>query len=298
MLVLSVGLIGSGTMGAAMASRLLDRDFQVTVWNRSGVPPELVERGARVAEGPHGVFADGLAVSMLAHDAALEQVFGEELLPALPEGSVHISMATIDPLTAESMAALHERHGVGFVAAPVLGRSPLAAAGQLTVLCSGEAAALERAQPVFDALGKRTWRFGETAEEVGNSLRVKVATNYLIIHALEAMGESIAVLEQSGIDTSRFVEVLGDSLFPGVVYATYGAMIAEERYLPPGFTATLGLKDLNLALAAAERAGLTLPTGGVLTEVFEQAIAAGLGESDWSAIAQVTRASLDNGVQS
>lgn len=293
----SVGLIGAGTMGTAMATRLLDLGFAVTVWNRSGGTQELVARGATAAPEPADAFAGGVAISMLAHDAALEAVFTDELLRRLPAGSVHVSMATIDPTTAEALAERHAEHGVGFVAAPVLGRSPLAVAGQLTVLAAGELPALERAQPVFDALGKRTWRFGESRADVGNSARVKIAINYLIIHALEAMAESIATLEMSGIDTSLFVEVLGDSLFPGVVYATYGAMIAEQRYLPAGFTATLGLKDLNLALAAAERAGLTLPTGEVLKAVFEQTVAGGLGESDWSAIAQVTRASRTRAVQ-
>ncbi|MFN8196489.1 MAG: NAD(P)-dependent oxidoreductase [Nocardioidaceae bacterium] len=293
----SVGLIGAGTMGSAMASRLLDVGFAVAVWNRSGGIEELVARGARAADGPADAFAGGVAVSMLAHDAALDAVFTDALLSRLPEGSVHVSMATIDPATAEAMAERHARHGVGFVGAPVLGRFPLAAAGQLTVLAAGELPALDRVQPILDALGKRTWRFGETAAEVGNSARVKIAINYLIIHALQAMGESIATLEASGIDTSRFVEVLGDSLFPGVVYSTYGAMIAEERYLPAGFTATLGLKDLDLALTAARRAGLTLPTGQVLREVFEQAVAGGLADSDWSSIAQVTRATRTRSVQ-
>lgn len=295
--MVSVGLIGTGTMGSALVTRLLDSGVDVRVWNRSGVDPQLVAAGAAEVDRPEAAFAGGVALSMLAHDAALTSVFTPDLVGRLPAGSVHVCMATVDPATVEAMARLHASHDVGFVSAPVLGRSPLAAAGQLTVLAAGDVAALDRVDSVLALLGKRTWRFGETLAEVGNSARVKIAINYLIIHALQAMAESIATLEASGIDTGRFVEVLGDSLFPGVVYATYGAMIAEERYLPAGFTATLGLKDLRLALTAAERAGLALPTGEVLTEMFEQAIAAGLGDADWSAIAQVTRSRRSPTVQ-
>ncbi|MGO2111068.1 MAG: NAD-binding protein, partial [Pseudoclavibacter sp.] len=120
---------------------------------------------------------------------------------------------------------------------------------------------------------------------------VKIGVNYTIIHALQAMSESVTLVERGGIDPSTFIDILNASLFPGAVYDGYGHMIAEGRYSPPGFTVTLGRKDLQLAQDAAAANGTVLATAPALQDAFESALAdPELQDQDWAAIAEITRA--------
>jgi 3-hydroxyisobutyrate dehydrogenase-like beta-hydroxyacid dehydrogenase len=106
---------------------------------------------------------------------------------------------------------------------------------------------------------------------------------------LQALAESITLLERGGLDTGQFVEMINDSLFPGPVYGGYGDAIARASYTPPGFTTTLGLKDVMLAVHAAAEAGVSLPAAPVLQEIFETAISQVGADLDWASIAEVTR---------
>ncbi|MBC7299257.1 MAG: NAD(P)-dependent oxidoreductase, partial [Demequina sp.] len=177
--------------------------------------------------------------------------------------------------------------GVTYVAAPVLGRPPVAAAGKLNILAAGPADVVASLEPYFSVLGVRTWNKGF---DPASANVVKIAVNYDIIHALQAIGESVALVERYGVDAGEFVEVLGGTLFGSVVYQGYGKIIAERGYQPPGFTVELGLKDLSLAEEAAAEAGLPLLTSAALRDVFERAIAdPELAGADWSAIAEISR---------
>ena len=283
----AIGFVGLGTMGEAMAGVLVDAGHRVVVWNRSpDAVARLVQKGAVAAESLANVLDTTLVFSMLAAEQAVTEVFTREVLDAAPEGTLHVNMATVSADAGRQLAQEHADAGVGYVAAPVLGRSTVAAAGALSILVAGEPASVDRAAPYFDLLGRRTWNFGSTPSDANV---VKIGMNYLIIHALQAMSESVAILESRGIDTDRFVELASDSLFPGPVYSGYGAEISERRYLPAGFTTELGFKDLRLAIDAADESGAALPTAGVLREVFDEAIADGLAQSDWASIAEVTR---------
>lgn len=285
-----IGFLGLGTMGRAMAGRLLETGHDVVVWNRSEAPvAELVAAGARAAASPVEALAVPLSVSMLADDAAAEAVLSAENLGG-GAGRLHVCMASVSPDASDRLAAVHAAAGVGYLAAPVLGRSTVAEAGQLNVLVAGPAEDIERARPCLEAMGKRVWELG-TQPRTANV--VKVAVNYTIIHALQAMGEGVALVETEGLDGSLFTDLLASTLFAGVVYQGYGDMIGRRRYTPPGFTMTLGSKDLGLAEEVARTAGLTLPTAPALRRVFDAALADDeLGEADWSAIAEVTRRGL------
>ncbi len=118
---------------------------------------------------------------------------------------------------------------------------------------------------------------------------MKIAVNYLILHALQALSESITLLQHAELDAGRFVEMINDSIFPGPVYGGYGNAIATSTFTPPGFTTTLGLKDLRLALSAADDLGTHLPTGPVLHDVFATAVEQIGAELDWASVAEVTR---------
>lgn len=282
----TLGFLGLGSMGKAMASRLIAAGHTVVVWNRSDEPTrELQHLGAVVATSPAEALSTGASFSMLANDEAAEAVLSNENLSAAQ--GFHANMASVSPECALRLAEKARERGVHYIASPVLGRPPMAVAGKLNILAAGPKEAIALAQPFYDVMGVKTWNMGETPETAN---LVKVAVNYNIIHALQALGESIALVEKNGVNGERFVELLTSTLFDGVVYRGYGNIIATKQYVPAGFTLALGLKDLGLAQSAAEAAGVTLPTAPAIREVFTEALTRkDLDGFDWAAIAEVMR---------
>ena len=281
-----IGFLGLGTMGTAMATRLVEAGHEVVVWNRSSAAVDkLVAHGATAASTAAEALAAGPSFSMLANDHAADEVLSEDNLRNV--SSFHVNMASVSPACAKKLSERASGLGVAYLAAPVLGRPAVAEAGKLNILAGGPANTIAAAQEFFDVMGVRTWPMGD-APEVANL--VKVAVNYNIIHALQALSESVALVENSGVAASDFVELLSNTLFGGVVYQGYGNIIASRQYLPAGFTLELGLKDLSLAEGAARENGTSLPSAPVLREVFEKALAdPKLAGYDWAAIAEVVR---------
>jgi len=280
-----LGFLGLGTMGAGMARRLVDAGHTVTVWNRSPeAASDLVAAGAVLASSPAEALGAGISFSMLANDAAADAVLSPSNLAAAA-GGVHVNMATISSALADTLAARALDAGVAYLAAPVLGRPSVAAEGQLNILIGGDAATLARVEEYLLLLGKRLWPVG-TEPRTANV--VKIAVNYDIIHALQAIGESVALVEAHGVDAGDFTELLSSTLFGGAVYTGYGDIIAHRKYLPAGLTVELGLKDLSLAEAAAAERDLPLASAPLLRDAFELAIAETPGY-DWAAIAEVSR---------
>lgn len=282
-----LGFLGLGTMGREMARRLVDAGHDVLVWNRSAdaVGP-LVEAGATAAGSPAHALSAPVSFSMLANDDAADAVLSAENLAGAP-GRLHVAMASLSPVAADRLSARAAGAGVGYLAAPVLGRFTVAAAGELNIIAAGSAGDLDRAAPYFEILGKKVWAVG-SEPRIANV--VKAAVNYDIIHAFQAIAESVALVEASEVDAGLFTELLAATLFPGPVYTGYGAMIAESRYTPPGFTMALGSKDLGLAEAIAAEAGIVLPSAPVLRRAFDTALASDdLKDVDWSGVAEITR---------
>jgi len=261
----------------------------VLVWNRSAeAAAPLVEAGARLVDHPGQALAAGLSISMLADDSAAEAVL--ERTAVSEARGIHVNMASISPASADRLEALFREVGVEYVSAPVLGRPTLAAAGELNILAAGKDAAVAVVMPILEILGARVWRLGEQPRAANV---VKVAANFNIIHAIQALGESIAMTERHGIDPALFYELLTSTLFTGVVYRGYGAEIVSGAYDPPGFNMTLGFKDLRLAEEVAAERGVVLPTAAALYRVYEIALDdVELGGYDWGAAAEVTRRDL------
>jgi 3-hydroxyisobutyrate dehydrogenase-like beta-hydroxyacid dehydrogenase len=281
----SIAVIGLGAMGRAMARNLLKAGHDVVVWNRSEGPAvELVALGARRAASVAEAMHAPVVFSVLSDDRAVAETFIDSgVLARTPGGTVHVNLATVSTDLVRRLEGVHAEHGVGYVAAPVFGRVPVAEAGALNVLAAGENALLDRVQPFFDVIGSRTWRLGDRPEQANI---VKILGNYLIACAIQSLGEAVSLAESAGVDSGQFVELLTSTLFPGAVYTSYGSMIAERRYEPAGFTTVLGRKDLHLALDAATDHGIPLPIGQLLRAVFDEAVADGRGADDWAVIAE------------
>lgn len=286
----ALGFLGLGSMGSGMARNLVGAGHTVRVWNRSpGAVDELVTAGAERAERPSDALAADISFSMLANDEAVESVLDDDAVAAA-SGRTHVLMASISPSLAERMSQRFADAGATYVAAPVLGRPAVAAAGKLNIMAAGPTSAIDAVEPYLATMGSRVWRLGERPS-VANA--VKAAVNYNIIHAMQALGESIAMTERQGVEPELFVELLTSTLFGGVVYEGYGGLIARGEYTPPGFHIALGRKDLVLAEEVAETTGVKPATMAALFEVFDRALAdPELKDADWSAIAEVSRRDL------
>lgn len=284
---MDVGFIGLGAMGRGMVGNLLRAGHRVRVWNRSPGPAEALAReGAEAVADPAAAFA-GTVCSMLADDAAVRAaVLDSGALARAPADTVHVNLATISVALAEQLTAAHRRHGVGYVAAPVFGRPDMASAGQLAIVAAGPDEALDRVQPLLDVIGRRTWRVGS---EPGQANALKLAGNFLIAAAIESMAEAMVLAERHGVPPATLLDVMTGTLFSAPVYQNYGALIAERRFRPAGFRLVLGLKDVRLALEAAEAGRVPMPFASVLRDHFLEAIAAGDADLDWAAVADVAR---------
>ena len=283
---MDIGFIGLGEMGVAMVQNMLKAGHTVRVWNRSPQRAEpLAAAGARVVSSPAEAFSGDAVFSMLADDAALRAVIDAQLLEHAPRGLIHVNMATISVALAEELAHAHALRGLHYVAAPVLGRPDVAAAGKLTIVAGGPAEAIDRVQPVFDAIGQKTWRIGSLPQQANV---MKLAANFMIGSAVETLGEAASLVTAHGVTMQDFLDVITSGLFQGPVYQGYGKMIAERRYEPALFKARLGLKDVRLALAAADAVSTPMPVASVVRDSLIEAMAHGDGEKDFAVLGQVS----------
>ncbi|MEY4932072.1 MAG: hypothetical protein RLZZ403_392 [Pseudomonadota bacterium] len=284
---MKVSFIGLGRMGQAMVHRLLDAGHQVVVYNRSvDKLKDVLDRGAIHAPSIKDAAgqSEGLVLTMLADDKALNAVADgpEGLIANLSKNGVHVAMGTHAVGTIRALAARHAQAGQSLVAAPVLGRPEAVTAGKLGIIVAGPAVAAEKARPALESIGRRLFAAGE---EPGAALAVKLANNMLLACAIEAMGEAFSLVEKSGAPGALFREILVDGMFASPAYNAYSTIIADKSYDKVGFTAALALKDVSLALAAAETAAVPLPSVSVCRDRLLSAIAHGGAEKDWAIMA-------------
>ncbi|HLI49488.1 MAG TPA: NAD(P)-dependent oxidoreductase [Chthonomonas sp.] len=282
----TIGFIGLGRMGAAMATNLLKAGYRLRVYNRTPQKMEpLVAQGAEAVAHPFEVAEPGgIVITMLTNDAALDEVvFGAQgLQDRLGKDGVHLSMSTISPQTSRRLAEHHRRHGGFYVAAPVFGRPDAAAAARLWIVLSGPAEAKRRVQPVLQAMGQGLFDFGEDPEAANI---VKLAGNMLIGAAIEAMAEAYTLAERNGIPREAIHEMLSSTLFACPVYQNYGRMIARQTYEPVGATASLIRKDMELVLQTAWASLVPMPVADLVHNRLTARVARGRGEADWAELA-------------
>lgn len=281
-----IGFIGLGNMGGAMAGSLLKAGYRLHVYNRTtGKAAPLLAQGATLMSHPCDTAErGGIVLTMLADDHAVETVvFGEKgILERLGPGGIHLSMSTLSPATARRLAEHHSRHQTAYLAAPVFGRPEAAVAKKLWISLSGPHAAKDRVMPILEALGQEIFDFGE---EPGAANVVKLAGNFLLASAIEALAEALTLAEKNGVDRMKLASMLGQTLFACPAYQTYGEAIAQERYQPAGFLMSLGLKDINLVLQTAAASTVPMPLASLLHDRFLAMVAQGRANLDWAAAA-------------
>jgi 3-hydroxyisobutyrate dehydrogenase-like beta-hydroxyacid dehydrogenase len=280
---MKIGFIGLGQMGAAIAANVLKAGHELTVWNRSADKAEpLIAAGARLARLPADAAQGDVVMTMLADDAALQNVvFGDGGIAGAP--ALHVSHSTISIALADRLAT---ESSFGFVSAPVFGRPPAAQAGKLFVVAAGASADLDRCDPLFDAIGQRTFRLGDKPSAAN---LVKLSGNFMIMAAIEAMAEAMTLAEKGGIDRAVLLEVLTGTLFGSPVYQNYGKILVEDTFRPAGFAAPLGLKDMTLTDAAATTLRAPMPILGIVRDHLRSAIATEGEDVDWAGVALAVR---------
>jgi len=284
---MKAGFIGLGRMGQAMARRLLDNGHDLGVYNRTTEKlRSLTGLGAKELDSIEAAATYGEAVfTMLADDAAVLEVARKPagLVESLPQGGIHICAGTH---SVACIAELKERHGKAgqiLLATPMLGRPEVVLSGQAGMVVAGAKPGLDRCQPLFETIARRTFNGGSDPVAAA---AIKIANNFVLGCAIEAMGEGFALVRKYDVVPDIFLDVMTDGLFACSAYKIYGKIIAEQRYQPAGQRAVLGLKDANLALAAGEAVGVPLPSGNVWRDRLVGALSHGEAEHDWAVMAK------------
>lgn len=270
----TLGFIGLGNLGLPIAENLLSAGYKLRVYNRTREKAApLAAKGATVVDSPaEACPRGGIVITVLADDKSLEAVADDHFCAALGDGGIHLSLSTLLPATSESLAERHRKFGVTYLGSPVFGRPEAAAARKLWVCVSGPAGAKDRARPVLQAIGQGIFDFGENP---GAANVMKLAGNFVINAAVEAMAEAAALGERNGIPRADLIGMLTQTLFACPVYQNYGRRVIAADFEKVGFTLPLGLKDVNLMLATAAASKTPLPLAGMMRDRMLSAMAKG-----------------------
>jgi 3-hydroxyisobutyrate dehydrogenase len=279
-----VAFLGTGIMGAPMARNVRAAGHEVSAWNRSREKAEpLEEHGVTIAGSvAEAVAGAEVVVTMLADGPAVEAV-AEEALGAM-DGAVLAQMSTIGLAATERLAKRAADAGVPFVDAPVSGTRQPAEEGKLVVLASGPEDVRERVDPVLEAVAAKVVWLGEA----GAGQRLKLVLNTWLLGLTEALAEAIALAEGLGVDPRSFLETI-DGAPIGAPYAQLKGPMMIDSEFPPAFPLDLAAKDAELALEAAEAAGVRLGALAAVAEQMRRASEAGHGDQDMAATIQASR---------
>jgi 3-hydroxyisobutyrate dehydrogenase-like beta-hydroxyacid dehydrogenase len=285
----TVAVVGTGRMGGAMVGTLRRAGFEVLAFNRTPAKAEAVAEatGARVAgSAAEAAAGAGVVITSLSDDTVEDAYRGPQGVAAgRRRGAVVLESTTVDPRTVRALRPLVEERGASLLDAPVSGSVPLVERGELTVMVGGDAAALEQARPVLDVLAAKVIHVGE----LGAGATVKLVVN-AVLHGLNlAISEGLVLAEQAGVARTAAYEVLASSAVAAPFVHYKRAAFERPEQTPVAFSLDLAAKDLDLALGLAERAGATMEQAATNRRVVGEAVAAGLGTADLSALAVYLR---------
>ncbi len=285
----AVGFIGLGIMGRPMVRNLVKTGFELVVHNRSRGPvDELVaEAGGKVAAAatPGEVATRASTVITMLPDSpdVRDVVFGDDgLLGAMGEGHLLVDMSTIAPATAIEVSEALAGRGARALDAPVSGGDKGAIAGTLSIMVGGEATDVERAMPLFEAMGKTIVHVGGP----GAGQVVKACNQIVVAVAYAGLSEALVLGAKAGVDPAKIAQVLGGGLAASRVLELRGPSMLRHDFAP-GFRVDPHRKDLGIALAAGKEQGVPLAVTALVAQMYEAVAAAGRGELDHSALLTV-----------
>ena len=293
----TVGFIGLGVMGAPMARNLVEAGYQLVVHNRSRAPVDaLAQAGAEAATTPREVAerAD-VVITMLPDSPAVEDVVlgSDGVLDGASEGDLLIDMSTIHPTVSVAIAGAARERGVAVLDAPVSGGDVGARDGTLSIMVGGERADVERARPLFEALGKTIVHVGEH----GAGQVVKACNQVVVAVTIAAVSEALVLGSKAGVEPERILDVLGGGLAANRVMEMRRRNFLEHDFAP-GFRIDLHHKDLDIALESGSEYGVPLPVTGLVQQGFRALRAKGHGGDDHSGLLALVEELADHRIGS
>jgi 2-hydroxy-3-oxopropionate reductase len=278
--VSAVGFIGLGLMGRPMAANLLRAGHQVTVHNRSRpAVDELVALGAAAAGSPVEAAAEAeIVITMLPDTPDVEAVVGE-LLEAARPGTLLVDMSTIAPAAARELARHARERGLAMLDAPVSGGDVGAREGTLSIMVGGEAAELERARPVLEALGTTITHVGEA----GAGQVVKACNQIVVALIFQAISEALVLGSKAGVEPAKILDVLDGGMAANRIMEIRRRNFLEHDFTP-GFKTRLHAKDLAIVLDTARQLDVPLPATALVAQALTALQSRGRGDEDDSAL--------------
>jgi 3-hydroxyisobutyrate dehydrogenase len=286
---LTVAVLGTGIMGAAMARNLLRAGHEVSVWNRDAAKTEpLVTEGARRGANPaQAVEAADVVLTML-YDAAVVEEVMRSAAPRIRPGTAWVQSTTVGVQDVPTLAALAAELGLELVEAPVSGTRAPAEGGQLLVLAAGPEAVRQRVAPVLDAIGARTIWTGKDPS-TGSAARLKLVVNSWVIAASNAAGEAVALAQALGVDPQQFLDVLDGGPLDLPYLRMKIDLILNDRLEPASFAVDTARKDAHLIVDAADEAGLTLDGAAASAARLDRVAGQGRAKQDMAAAYYASR---------
>lgn len=283
-----VGFVGLGTMGGAMAANVARAGFEVHAWNRTaGRAAELGELGVRLEASPSAVAAaSDIVVTIVSDTPDVEAcLFGPDgVAEGAAAGTLVVDMSTISPSATRDFAARLAERGVAMLDAPVSGGSEGAKKGTLTIFVGGEAADLERARPVLEAMGTTITLLGP----IGSGQAVKAVNQVILAGTYLGVAEGIVLAMKAGLDVEQVVGALSGGAAQSWVLANRSGRMLVNDY-PLGFKVGLHRKDLRIALDLAQETGASLPITALCEQIEAGLIGKGHADDDMSAVARAIR---------
>lgn len=276
-----VGWIGTGRMGSAIATRLLDAGVDLWVWNRTRSKAEpLGEKGAEIVDSPRDLAGRDIVFTMVGGPGdVLDVTFGDEGVLSHPDHrpSILVDSTTIDPSTSRELSDRAGAAGTAVLAAPVSGNPQVVESGELAVVTSGPERAFEEARPYLE-------QFGRTATYVGDADQarlVKIAHNMMLGVVTQSMAEIAVLCEAQGVTRSALLEFLNDSVM-GSTFTRYKSPAFVNLDFTPTFTSHLLRKDLELGLEAGGATDVPLPITALCHQIVMENIGLGHGDQDFA----------------
>lgn len=280
-----VAILGLGIMGSGMAGRLLGAKFPLTVFNRNPTrcAPFAAQGAFAAATARVAAARSEIVISMVANDEASRDIWlGEDgaLAGAIP-GTLLIECSTLSSRWVRELAAKADARNCHFLDAPVTGTKPHAASGELMFLAGGSSDAVKAAEPVFSVLGRQTIHLGP----VGSGALMKLVNNFLCGVQAASFAEALSLIDAGGLDRTKALPILtGGAPGSGIVKRVTDRVIANDYR--PDFALRWMAKDLSYALKEAEEKEISLQTAAAALCIFEQAVAEGYGDEDFSAVSK------------
>ena len=280
---LKVGWLGTGHMGAAMARRLLTAGLDVTVWNRTRSKTEaLAQSGAKVADEPVEVADRDVVFTMVSTSRDLEEVIAQLLSDPGKAPGIVVDCSTVSTECSARVRAQLEARGAAFLASPVSGNGNVVRAGMLSLICSGQRSAFDRAEPVLELLGRHVTYVGE-----GELARlVKICHNVFLGVVAQSLAEITVLAEKGGVPRAALLDVINNSVM-GSVFSRYKTPAYVHLDYTPTFTPVLLRKDMDLGARAADELGVPMPVAAAARETVQAAIAQGHTAEDFAVLLQL-----------